>query len=112
MYGGHIGNNCVGVPCDRETWEETWKLVGSMDGLKILRVDIVTWGCGASGFGCTLKMLQAMSVVQQTDEFDVRVPWLTERFMAYLSGMKIELPFTLERATEEEFRARWNHSWP
>lgn len=112
MYGDHIGNNCVGIPCDRGTWEETWRLVGSMEGLKILCVDIVTWDCGVSGFGSTLKILQAMSVVQQADEFDVRVPWLTERFMAYLSVMKIELPFTLERATKEEFRASPSHSLP
>jgi hypothetical protein len=83
-----------------------------MEGLKILRVDIVTWDCGVGGFDSQLKLLRAMSVVQQTDEFEVRIPWPMGRFMTYLSGMKIELPFTLERATEEEFRARSNHSRP
>jgi hypothetical protein len=45
IYDNPMGSYCVGVPCDRETWEETWKLVGSMEGLKILRVDILTWDC-------------------------------------------------------------------
>jgi hypothetical protein len=81
-----------------------------MEGLKILRVEILTWDSGVSGFDCTLKVLQAMSVVQQTDEFEVRIPWPMGRFIAPLSRLKIELPFTLERATEEEFRARSRYS--
>jgi len=63
-----------------------------MEGLRMLHVDIVTWDC-VGGFDSQLKLLKAISVVQQTDEFEVRVPWPIRRFMTYLSGMKIELPF-------------------
>jgi hypothetical protein len=111
IYGNPMGSYCVGVPCDREAWEETWKLVGCMEGLKILRVDILTWDC-VGGFGSQLKLLRAMSVVQQTDEFEVRVPWPMGQFMEYLSRMKTKLSFTFEGPTDEEFQARSNHSRP
>jgi hypothetical protein len=56
IYGGPR-DSCVGVPCGRETWEEIWKLVGSMEGLKTLHVDIVAWDFGSRGFDSQLDLL-------------------------------------------------------
>ncbi|MCJ1394375.1 hypothetical protein MMC18_007253 [Xylographa bjoerkii] len=62
------------APYDEATWEETWRIIADMKGLRVLRVTLFEFWRLRSRRSQT-TFLEPLKAVEQADVFEVEVPW-------------------------------------
>ncbi|MCJ1282113.1 hypothetical protein MMC26_001436 [Xylographa opegraphella] len=96
------GNNQQLALYDEVTWNETWRIIASMDGLRILRSHrLKFWRL--RGRTSQTRFLEPLKAVKQANVFEVEVPWAPGEVESPI-GLG-EVPFRiLEAETVEEDR--------